>query len=131
MGLLSWFKRLFTSGGKPPSWRLPEQGLYVEYDDISIWTDAPDSEVGELEWADITSIFVQTSDAGPWFPDFWWCFGSSDKHKTLSFPDEAQGSDEIFTELQRRYPTLNDEAATQAIRSTRNATFLLWENKIS
>ncbi len=123
MGFLANVMQLIRGQTKTDS--LWEASINVEFDAQGISTDYESSETPAVAWGNITAIFIVTTSAGPFTADFFWCFASRSEQKILSFPDEANGVEELAEELPTRFDGI-DFAEFDVSNSTRDNVFLLW-----
>jgi len=120
--MLSFFERIFSPRSKPPS---KEAAFVVEVTGHSITVHRPDGSIESVARADLQSVFIETNDTGPWGTDFWWCLLGSGEKSGCVFPCGATGEQDAIEALQQ-LPGFDNEAFTQAIRSTDNQRFQCW-----
>jgi hypothetical protein len=77
----------------------------------------------QINWKDIETIKIVTTDEGPFLPDFWiGLFGQ--KVKCL-LPQGAKGYEEVYNIISK-YDQFNFENVIAATGSTDNNEFLVW-----
>lgn len=107
---------------------VPESMYRVEFDDASIVVIYPKDERAVVRWEALTRVAIRTTDDGPWDMDVFWGFheGRSDAPSAV-VPGGATGERALMDELFRRLPGVRADQIIQAMGSTSNAHFVIWE----
>jgi hypothetical protein len=105
--------------------RLVPESLYVtRLDDVGVTCTDPDGGVEAVEWADLQSVEIVTTDHGPFLPDVFWVLHGS--RVDCVVPQGASGDEELRDRLQG-LPGFRHDEAIAAMSSTANRRFLCWE----
>jgi hypothetical protein len=75
---------------------------------------------------DLQEVTILTTDHGPFVEDVFFLLIGPDEKSGCVIPQEAQGSEQLLTRLQK-LPGFDDEAVCKAMISTSNAKFLCWK----
>ncbi len=108
---------------------MPEALWSVGLDDDIIWVIDADGNRSAAPLADLGAIVIETNDSGPWGADLWWIFDEPDG-AMASFPEGATGEQEVIDYLMT-LPGFDFDKHGQAVRSTENASFVVWKLKES
>jgi hypothetical protein len=103
----------------------PEKTPTVQVDDWGVRRLGRDEAIA---WPDIERIEVVTTDEGPWQEDFFWLLESAEEKGVAIGGDEAEAC-RLLAVLQQRYLDLDNEGVIRAVRSTQNASFLIWRRR--
>jgi hypothetical protein len=112
--------------GKPPL--LPESLFVVTITDDELRLQGPDGKNSAVAWKDITLVKIRTTSAGPWEPDVFWGFETSDQHPALVVVGGATGEQDMIRALNERLPGFNDNMVIKAMGSTSNREFVCWQS---
>lgn len=100
----------------------PETRFVVEVTAVDeIVCRAPKQVVQRIRVADITAVYVETNDSGPWGADVWWLLNGGTGHTEVAFPQLALGEDAVLERL-RQLPGFE----VRGMNSDENARFLCW-----
>jgi hypothetical protein len=114
LGSLLWVRRASPSRSRERA----------ETDDEGVRQVGPDGEVaGTMRWDDLREVWIRTTDLGPFSDDVFIApVGAGDE---CVIPSESQGVEGLLERL-TELPGFDEEAYTEAIRSTDNARFCVW-----
>ena len=101
----------------------------VSFDSDGIVAIDPGGNKTGILWNDLTQVSIRTTDAGPFDEDVFWLFYEGSDEPVIVLPGSAPGNDDLLAELQRRLPGFDNETFIDAMGSTSNAHFVLWEKK--
>jgi hypothetical protein len=104
----------------------PEASVVLDWDDVRVRVRYPEGKVATVRWDDLTSVHLHTTDEGPWRPDVFWVLKDVDGVELIA-PQGATGEDGFLAVLERRLAGFDDRAVIEAMGSTDNAVFTLWE----
>jgi len=118
-------------------WRLrrllmPESYYRVEFDDATITVTrprrSPPIPPQVVEWEKLDKVTIRTTDGGPWELDLFWVFHQAGPPDTEAvFPGGAPGAQALIKELETRLPGLRSSRIAQAMGSSQNALFVVWQ----
>lgn len=114
--MFAYFKRFFTKSSN--QWKVK-----IERDLITLSEASKINRKIQLE--DITAIVIETNDKGPAKDDVWWILYGKEE-EPFRFPMGIVGEDKVVDRL-LKFPQFNFAAMTDAMTSTKNALFTLWE----
>lgn len=118
LGFLPVFLFIFAS--KPA---IPHK---IFFDKDILRSEHPDGLIEQVKWDDIQQIDIMTTDAGPWADDAFWVFNATEDG--CVFPIDAEGAnDNLFDEIESRFPSFNNELFITAMGSTSNQNFTVWD----
>lgn len=80
-----------------------------------------------IAWAEITSVTILTTDKGPAETDLAWLISPRDRHRSVLVPMGADGEHELLHAMQTRLAGFDNVAVIEAMGSTTNASFPVWE----
>jgi len=110
-----------------PRGRLPPESKWaVVVNDGTIAVTDDHGETSVLAKADMSGVAVETNDSGPRGTDFWWHLFGADGPAACIVPQGATGESELIAYL-RALPGFDQNAVTDAMRSTNNASFAVWQ----
>ncbi|WP_331352348.1 hypothetical protein [Cellvibrio sp. UBA7671] len=108
-------------------------GQASPYAAVKVWFDEdyahvrwPEKEPQSVAWSELIGVAVETTDQGPFVEDVWWHLAT--KNGVVTYPSEATGAGELLRRLQE-IPSFNNERLIQAMASTSNQMFLLWDHE--
>lgn len=108
---------------------VPESEFVVQFDADAIARVSPNGETQSVLWGDLTRVEIRTTEEGPLLPDVFWCLYTDSDSVPLVFPGGSTGEQEVLAEMQSRLPGFDDKEFINAMGSTSNATFLVWERR--
>ncbi len=103
----------------------PESLWSVAVNEAAIQVTDPDGLTCVAPFADLHVVLIETNDSGPWGADFWWILDGS-SGVMAHWPEGATGEQAALNVLQA-LPGFDHDKLTQAIRSTSNASFIVWK----
>lgn len=129
--MFKWIKSLFSKDKRGEEQvrsasESPYAAVKVWFDEESAWSHWPDKEPQSAAWNKLIGVAVETTDQGPFVEDVWWHLAT--KEGVVTYPSEATGAGELLKRLQD-IPTFNNERLIQAMSSTSNQTFILWDHE--
>ncbi|ABU56442.1 hypothetical protein [Roseiflexus castenholzii] len=99
------------------------RGGAIALDAAGVTYASPDGTSQRVEWADLRTVEVITTDSGPFAEDvFWRLHGDG---PPLLIPQSASGSDSLLARLQE-LPGFDNRAVIAAMSSVGNERFLCW-----
>ena len=107
-------------------WLRPRRRENVQVDDKGIIV-VTDKGRDEVLWADVTRALIITTSAGPWGEDVYFVLESTGG-KGCIVPHEAAVRTKLLEEMQARLAGVNDSKVIEAMGSTDNSTFVIWES---
>lgn len=107
-----------------PRGRSPVSVTFSE-DDITV-TPAGGTPA-RIAWAEITSVTILTTDKGPAETDLAWLISPRDRHRSILVPMGADGEHELLHAMQERLAGFDNVAVIEAMGTTTNASFPVWE----
>jgi hypothetical protein len=126
--MLSWLWKRLERHEMPPQRRVHVSLVRVVHDDKTIVVRQPDGTTEQLAWSDLGSVSVLTTDAGPDEDDLYWVLTHRDGRRGPVVPMDAVGEHELLKAMQRRLAGFDNMAVVEAMGSTRNASFVIWEH---
>jgi hypothetical protein len=100
----------------------PEAQFVVEVTaDDEIICRAPKQAEQRIRMTDLASVYVETSDSGPWGADVWWLLNDDAGKTQVAFPQLATGEDAAIKRL-RQLPGFK----VRGMNSSENARFMCW-----
>jgi hypothetical protein len=103
---------------------MPESSCVVQLSETGVSSTNPNGRIDTVEWHDLNSVEIVTTDKGPFFPDVFWLLNGS--RTKCVIPQGATGETELLNRLQK-LPGFRNEALIKAMQSTDNARFLCWQ----
>jgi hypothetical protein len=125
--MLSWLWKRWQRHEMPPPRRVSNSRVQVSHDEKTIIVRQPDGKMEMIQWSDIGSVSVLTTDAGPYSEDLYWIFEHRDGRRGPVVPMDAAGEHELLKAMQRRLTGFDNMAVVEAMGSTGNATFVVWD----
>ena len=101
----------------------PEDYFAVTVTNETVTVEHPQRKKEKVNWADIESIKIITTDQGPLQPDVWLALLGSQSGCLI--PQGAKGYDEIY-DIVSAYEGFNFEEVIKAMGCTDNQEFLVW-----
>lgn len=105
----------------------PEAGVVVAFDASVITVRYPNGDTRRIGWDELTAVGVTTTDEGPFVADVFWGLHGPDGRPQAVYPGGATGEGELLAEMQRRLDGFDNARLIEAMGSTGNASFLLWQ----
>ncbi len=100
----------------------------VTFDELSIRCPDPNGEIRKIEWQDIRTVLIETTDGGPFSCDvFWVLLPQQPDGQAVIIPSDADGASELLEAMQERLDGFDNMSVTVAMGSTENAVFRIWE----
>lgn len=128
--MLRWLFELFERKERP-SHPMPRGGrhsaVHVGVDDAGVRVHRADGRAENLAWADLGSVSIVTNDDGPFANDLFWILQSRDHSISVVVPMGAAGEKELLGAMQERLPGFDNMAVVDAMGSTGNASFVVWD----
>jgi hypothetical protein len=97
--------------------------VQVDYGGVIVVTDNGRNKV---RWAELTRARIITTGAGPWGEDVYFVLESA-KGKGCVIPHDAAVRTKLLEEMQARLTGVDDRKVVEAMGSTSNNTFVVWE----
>jgi len=126
--MLSWLRKRFQRHEMPPQRRVHVSLVRVVHDDKTIVVRQPGGATEQIAWSDLGSVSVLTTDAGPYADDLFWVLTHRDGRRGPIVPMDAEGEHELLKTMQRRLHGFDNMAVVEAMGSTNNASFVVWEH---
>jgi hypothetical protein len=112
--------------GRPPV-LMPEALNVVTFDGRSITVRYPNGETRAIGWDELTMVGIRTTDEGPFVADLFWGLHGPDGKPQVIYPQGATGERELLAEMQHRLSNFDDRKVIEAMGSTSNAFFVIWQ----
>ncbi len=127
--MLSWYRKKIEQAlaGAQNEPAPPPSAIRVVFDDDSITVRDKDGAASEVTWRDLTSVTIITNDTGPVGDDLFWVLTAGNIGKSVTIPMGAQGEHELLHAMQDRLDGFDNIAVIEAMGSTEDATFTIWE----
>jgi hypothetical protein len=106
-------------------WLSPRRREYVQVDDGGVIV-VTDKGRDEVRWADVTRARIITTSAGPWGEDVYFVLESTEGNGCV-VPHEAAVRTKLLEEMQARLAGVDDRKVIEAMGSTSENTFVIWE----
>lgn len=128
-GMHGWTLPLVLVGAAVVLALLPLVGArqheFVEIDETGVAV-ATSNGIERVSWADLTKVTILTTDAGPWAEDVFFVLETREGPGCV-VPHDAAVRTALLEELQNRLVGLRNEEVVQAMGSTSNNRFTIWE----
>lgn len=124
--MLDWLSKLFRPRHEAMPRRRSTSPLRVFHDDKVITVDDGKGGGATLNWADLASVTVLTTDAGPFQIDLFWVLSDRDGRHSLTIPMDAAGEHELLQAMQARLAGFDNMAVVEAMSSTGHDVFQIW-----
>lgn len=121
-----WFRKFFGKENEPPKTSGAEQVVRVIHDEQSITVRQPDGREECIAWQAISRVVIRTTDAAPFATDLFWLIEDQEGHGP-TIPMGAEGEHELLKTMQRRLDDFDNMAVVEAMGSTENARFVVWD----
>jgi hypothetical protein len=103
---------------------IPESLYIVQISDTDVSCASPNGRIEKVDWDDLQSVEISTTDEGPFLPDVFWLLSGS--NTSCVIPGAATGEMELLHRLQK-LPGFRNNAGINAMASVKNARFLCWQ----
>jgi hypothetical protein len=80
----------------------------------------------EVRWTDVKRALIITTSAGPWGEDVYFVLESTEGNGCI-VPHEAAARTKLLEEMQARLAGVDDRKVIEAMGSTSERTFVIWE----
>lgn len=124
-GILSWVRWRVRNGHRTVL--MPEALYAVTFDDRTITARHPNGDTRTIGWDELTLVGIKTTDEGPFVADVFWGLHGPDGKPQVIYPQGATGDEGLLKEMQRRLADFDDRQLIEAMGSTRNAFFVIWQ----
>jgi hypothetical protein len=114
----------FNTKQQSPAELIPESLYEVTITDERVVVTRPDGETESVEWVDLLSVIIETTDEGPFVPDVFWILVGTRSECVV--PQGAKGENNLLGRLQQ-LPGFDNEKVIAASVSTENAKFVCWK----
>jgi hypothetical protein len=102
----------------------PASDFVVEVSDAGVTCSRPDGKIESIQWDDLQSVAILSTDEGPFAPDqFWLLSGATDG---CVIPWGVTG-DRLLLDRLQRLPGFRNEVIVGAANLTTNNLLLCWE----
>lgn len=125
--MLDWLRKRFLHHMPAAATRQGRSPVTVSFTADRITVTGASGAESEIAWGDIISVTILTTDRGPLESDLIWLLSPRDRHKSVMVPMGAEGENELLHAMQSRLPGFDNVAVIEAMGSTTNASFLVWE----
>ncbi len=125
--MLSWLWNRIAGHAKPPETPVVVPGPRVRFDSVAITVPRRDGAEEGLAWADLMSVTILTSDAGPLAPDLFWVLTGREKGRSLVVEMGQAGEPELLKAMQARLQGFDNMAVIEAMGTSHNASFIVWQ----
>ena len=98
----------------------------VSFTDSKIVATYEGGETRTATWFELSKVGITTTDEGPFVQDVFWGLHAGER-VAVAYPQDAVGSQELLTAMQERLPNFNNHAVIEAMGSTSNAHFVVWD----
>jgi hypothetical protein len=100
--------------------------VVVEVDQAGVSSRRPGGLTESVLWEDLSAVFIETTDQGPFEPDLFWILVGEDSGCVV--PIGAVGEEDLLNALQG-LPGFDNEAVMAAMTSVTNQRFTCWKRK--
>jgi hypothetical protein len=97
----------------------------VEFDDTAVRRRMANGTVESITWDELAAIEIVTTDEGPMADDVFWLLMNRDRSRACAISNDAEGFKPLLARLQA-LPGFDNAAVIQAMGSTVNARFIVW-----
>lgn len=105
---------------------IPESLCVVQISETSVSSSNPSGTIDTVEWQELNSVEIVTTDKGPFFPDVFLVLNGS--RTKCVIPQGATGETELLHRLQK-LPGFRNDALIKAMGCTDIARFLCWQKE--
>jgi hypothetical protein len=106
------------------SWQESRLGKIWEASFEGVTRTGRNGKIDSLKWADVSFIYIITTDGGPFTDDLFYVFETKDYGFVI--PSEVTKEIKMFDYFSKAFPDLNLEAMIKACGCIENAIFPLW-----
>ena len=99
---------------------------YVVVTDKGIAYHRTSGDIEAVDWADLRTVLIETTDGGPYFPDVFWILIGDQGGCVI--PQGIVG-EEVLAERLLALPGFDQSALIEAMSSTTNQRFLCWRTQ--
>jgi hypothetical protein len=99
----------------------------ITFDDLTITVRYPDGDTRVIGWDELTLVGIKTTDEGPFVADVFWGLHGPDGKPQVVYPQGATGEGELLAEMQGRLADFDNRQLIEAMGSTRDAYFVIWQ----
>lgn len=124
--MLNWISRLFRRRHEALPQRRSMSPVCVHHDEKTITVDDGAGGISSLAWADLGSVTVLTTSAGPFVTDLFWILSDREGRTTVTVPMDASGEHALLLAMQARLPGFDNMAVVEAMSSTDGGVFQIW-----
>ncbi len=123
-----FMQRLKQKGpdSKQSSGLIPKSLYIVQISETDVSCTNPNGKIEKVDWDDLISVEIITTDDGPFLPDVFWFLNGSKTGCVI--PGGATGEMDLLHRLQE-LPGFRNEAVIKAGPSAGNARFLCWQKE--
>lgn len=100
----------------------------VSFDASGILSTDTSGKSRRVPWNQLTRVSIRTTDDGPMGADVFWTVHAGGEEPSIVFPGGVTGEAELLREFQRRLQGFDNDRLIDAMASTSNADFVLWES---
>jgi hypothetical protein len=129
--MIEFLKKLISKDKDKGKELHPEEAVVVIIDDEKILCKKPNANDESITWSKLDAVLIETTDEGPVATDVFWLLLTKDMSSGCIIPQGAKGENELLAVMQSRLTNFNNELLIEAMGSTDNKRFLLWERKDS
>ena len=115
--MISFFKNIFKKSD-------PIDKFYVDINSTTVTITHPERDTEKVEWKDIQSIKIITTDEGPFLPDFWLALIGTNEGCLI--PLGCQGYDKVYN-IVSKYDNFDFKKVIEASTSTDNNEFFIYK----
>lgn len=124
--MFSWLRVILGLMPAPSSTGARDAPVRVSHDESRIVLEEAGLAGEPIPWASLSRVYIHTTDAGPFANDLFWVLERSDGRKHC-VPMGSEGETELLTTMQHRLHGFDNMAVVDAMGSTENAEFLVWQ----
>ncbi|MDQ7821830.1 MAG: hypothetical protein RDV48_03440 [Candidatus Eremiobacteraeota bacterium] len=125
---MNFLKKLFPgkrqSAAARDSGLFPESTVVLTVDDHAVISARPGGLTERVTWDELSRVEIMTTDEGPLVADVFWVLHGKDRGCVI--PQGATNEHDLIEKLVR-LPGFNHNEMIEAMASTENRTFLVWE----
>lgn len=107
---------------------MPEALCAVTFDDRTITARYPNGDTRAIGWDELMLVGIKTTDEGPFVADVFWGLHGLDGKPRVVYPQGATGEGMLLEEMQRRLADFDNRQLIEAMGSTRDAFFVIWQS---
>lgn len=126
IGIALWLGWRRPKGHRPGL--MPEALCTVAFDDRTITARYPNGDTRAIGWDELSLVGIKTTDEGPFVADVFWGLHGRNGEPRIVYPQGATGEEALLVEMQRRLADFDNRQLIEAMGSTRNAYFVIWQS---